>query len=192
MRYLIWCLVAICVRSSVLAESDYIPLAVGNHWQMSAKRESSIGPSTDSLFHRRLEGTVEKEGKTYFRVRMWSDGPTKGEVTEYVRKDNEGYYTTRDLDKTPPERELILPLKVGAASERKVLGRTMTITVVGLESVTVSGKTYENCFHIREVVPEEKYTKDTWLAPNVGVVTTVSSFPTSTSSHSITRWFCGS
>jgi len=78
------------------------------------------------------------------------------------------------MEKNDPEQlELILPLKVGATWQRTMASQRMTVTVIRLESVSVAGKTYENCFHVQQLMPQEKYVEDFWEAPNVGRVKTI-------------------
>lgn len=132
----------------------------------------------ERVVHRRIEGTLEKNGQTYFRLHYWSEGPSKSvEVEDLVRKDDHGYFTIKGADKgTTEERELVLPLKVGATWESKGKAKVSKVTVVGLETVAIGEMTFANCFHLQTVVQGEQYTADSWWAPNVGLVKSSSAF----------------
>ena len=59
---------------SALAEDDYLPLAVGQEVTWAITIVSRTGEVVDGLAHRKIEGVVEKDGKSYFRSRTWMDG----------------------------------------------------------------------------------------------------------------------
>jgi hypothetical protein len=172
MRYLLWSVIALAMGASALAEDEYVPLVLGTEWVMAGKVEAPTGRVSETVFHRRLEGTVDRGGVSYFRLRTWTEGlPKNYDSTKLVRKDDKAFYSIEDMEKDIPEQmELTLPLKIGATWQRKATAGMMTVTVVGLESISVSGKTYENCFHLRSVMADAKFTEDFWEAPGVGRV----------------------
>jgi hypothetical protein len=172
MRYLLWCLIVALLGFPALAENEYLPIAVGNEWKMKATLVSPTGELSEGTAHRKVEGTVEKDGKTYFRSRTSIDaGPMKHEYTKLHRKDEKAFYFLDESKEGAAEQvEIVLPLKVGTTWQRTWGSMSLTETVVGIETVTISGKAYENCYHIRVTSPDGSYTEDYWEAPNVGSV----------------------
>ena len=151
-------------------QTDYLPLKVGNEWTTSAELTSPTGEKSVATGRRKVEEKVERTGKTYFRIRTKLEGgPTPMEYTRLVRKDETGLYTMADADKDAKEqREIVLPLKAGQKWQTTRGPKTFTNTVIALESVTVAGKTYENCYHIRTESSDKSYQEDYWEAPKVG------------------------
>jgi len=153
-------------------EAEYIPIAVGDEWTMAMTVISPNGQVTEGVFRRRIESADAKDGKAYVRERTWTVGLAKRtELTKLLRKDVNGVYSIDESVVGSAEQvEVVLPLKPGAMWRQTVGAKTMTNTVIGLESVAVPGKTYENCFHIRISSADGSYTEDFWEAPRVGIV----------------------
>jgi hypothetical protein len=172
MRYVLWCLIAAVYGSSAMAGDEYIPLTVGDEWTMASTSVSPTGQVSEGVARRKIEGSVEKGGKTYFRSRTWTESEPAGmEHTELVRMDAKAYYS---IDEKKPDAVeqiiMVLPLKIGATWQRTLGSMTATETVIGLETVEISGKVYENCYHIRLSTANGHYTENFWQAPNVGNV----------------------
>jgi len=135
-------------------------------------------------------------GRTYFNSECWTDGMPevmRWDLMAYpdrdgkigmpfvdrsssgktLSKDDTGLYRLMIGKSDDSEMmEITLPLKVGATWWRWFNGETVTDTVVGLEMVSVLGKIYEKCYHIRTASADGKYKEDSWQAPNIGNVKT--------------------
>jgi len=153
-------------------QHDYYPSSDGGEWIMNAQVVSPSGAATPATAHRKVEGQVEKDGKTYRRMRTWSDiGSSPKEFLTLFRKDEGGCYTLSEQEKDAVEQtEMIFPIKVGRTWTRIFQGVNFTATLVGVESVIVGDKTYDECLHIRAVTADGKMTEDYWEAPKVGTV----------------------
>ena len=145
---------------------------------MAAASVSTAGQVSEGVLHRILENTVEKNGKTYFRFRTWTDGlPHQIDYLECVRKDEKGYYSIDEKEEDAVEQaDYVLPLKVGATWKRVTKSRTTTVTVVALESVEIEGETYKNCYHLRTTNTATQFTEELWLAPNLGTIKSLMAF----------------
>jgi hypothetical protein len=167
-RFLLSTLMAAMCGFSALAEEDYFPFAVGQEASWKATVTSAAGKSSQGIQHRKIENTVELDGKTYFRFRIWFEGFTFGkELTMLNRKDEKAVYSLEDgVEKV----EVVLPVKAGASWQQAAGADTMTVTVVGMEAVEIEGKTYKNCCHMQYSAKDGKFTKDYWRAPGIGVV----------------------
>ena len=154
---------------------EYIPIAVGDEWTMSALIVSPSGKASEGVVRRRIDSVAEKDGKTYVRARTWTVGrPKSTESTKLLRKDlNAVYSVDEGVAGSPEQIEVVLPLKAGVTWQQTVGPKTLTHTVIGLENIDVSGKTYENCFHIRTTSTDGSYTEDFWEAPRVGNVKSI-------------------
>src|SRR5688572_25686978 len=115
MRYLLLSMIALWLGSSAWAWDEYIPLVIGNEWILAGKVEAPGRRVSETVFHQRLEGALNKGGKSYFRLRTWTEGlPKNYDSSKLVRKDEGALYSIEDMEKDTPEQvELILPLKVG-------------------------------------------------------------------------------
>jgi hypothetical protein len=175
MRYAFLILLAALGFFPTIAEAEYIPIAVGDEWTMAMNVVSPAGQSSDGLFRRRIESADAKDGKAYVRERTWTVGLAKRtESTKLLRKDVNGVYSIDESVAGAVEQmEVVLPLKVGATWQQTEGAKTMTNTVIGLESIEVAGKTYENCYHIRISSSDGTYTEDFWEAPRVGNVKSI-------------------
>jgi hypothetical protein len=161
---------------SALAGSEYYPLKVGNDVTWAVTFYSVAGTRFEGAAHRRIESTVEKDGKTYFRSRVWFEGLPGGimalaQYTRLDRKDDKAEYSIYEtIEGLAEQIEVVFPLKAGAKTYKVQNDMFFTNTVIGLERVEVSGKTYENCFHMRSSSSDGSYVEDYWEAPVVGNV----------------------
>ena len=175
MRRALLTLVVALVAFSNLAKGEYIPIAVGDEWTMAATIVSPKGKVTKGIVHRRIESADERNGMTYVRSRTWTIGlPTRTESTKLLRKDVHAVYSIDESVADAAEQiEVVLPLKAGLSWQQTVESKTLTHTVIGLETIEVSGKTYGNCYHIRTSTADGSYTEDFWEAPRVGNVKSI-------------------
>lgn len=155
--------------------SDYLPLKSGNDWTMDMTITSPSGEVVKATARRRLEDTVEKDGKSYIRLRTWTENtPAPLEFTRLIRKDGDGVYSIMEGGKDDKEqteqKEIALPLKAASAWQRTLRGMKFFDVIIALESITVGDKTYANCFHIRTESGDGKYREDYWEAPKIGTV----------------------
>lgn len=91
--------------------------------------------------------------------------------TKLVRRDEKGIYSIRGNEKDAQEKlEIPWPLRIGLTWITLVGPATFTNTVVGIESVTIGEKKYDNCYHIHTEAWDGGYLEDYWLAPTVGTV----------------------
>ncbi len=171
--------IVFAVSSFAAEPGDYLPLKVGHEWITDADLISPKGERSLATGKRKVEAKVERGGKTYFRTRTKLEGaPTPMDFTKLVRKDSAGLYTIAEAIKDSKEqKEIVLPLKAGQKWETTWGTTTFTNTVVGLESITVAGLTYENCFHIHTEASDKSYQEDYWEAPKVGNVKSVVVYP---------------
>ena len=161
------------------ARAEYIPIAVGDEWTMAMSIETPSGRSSEGVFRRRIESAERKDGKEYVRERTWTMGLAKGkEKTKLLRKDLSGVYSIDEsVPGSPEQTEIVLPLKIGGTWQQRSGGKKITYTVLEMEEVEVSGKTYANCYHIRAASDDGSYTEDFWEAPHVGNVKSIIAYP---------------
>ena len=153
-------------------QSAYLPLTAGNDWTMDVVFTSPSGEVSKATGRRRLEDTVEMDGKSYVRSRTWTeDGPTPMEYTKLVRKDGDGMYSLLEGGKNEKEQlEIPLPLRTSMAWTHETQGMKFFDRALGVESVTIGDKTYAKCFHFRVESADGKYREDYWEAPKLGNV----------------------
>ena len=172
MRFLLLALLMAPCGCSPSAQDDYFPLAVGNEWVMDNTSVTSDGHRSEGIYHRKIEGVVEKDGRTYFRFRMWQEGAqSEWNSTKLIRKDEKGVYFMDELNGVTAEQvEFLLQLKVGATWNRTTGGKTLSESVVEMQTIKVSDQTYKDCFHIRGADENGIYSEDQWVGPNIGEV----------------------
>jgi hypothetical protein len=164
-------LFSVVLTATSFGADDYLPLAVGNEWVMDAVLTSPAGEVSKTTARRRTGGTTEHDGKVYHRVVTALEGPNASAYTKLHRKDETGYYSVDVRDENAKEQtEVVLPLKIGQSWKRTSGAVNLTDTVIAQEDVTINGKTYEKCFHIRVTTTDGSYTEDYWEAPGVGCV----------------------
>lgn len=165
--FLVW----LVLTAMSFGADEYLPMKEGNEWTMDAVITMPNGEATTATARRKTGTTEERNGKIYHRVLTSMEGPRPFSYTKLNRKDETGFYTLDPRDPNAKEQaEIVLPLKVGASWKRTSGPMNLTDTVIGLEDITVNGKTYEKCFHIRTSADDGSYTEDYWEAPNVGSV----------------------
>jgi hypothetical protein len=152
--------------------NDYLPVKKGLEWVANVRVESAAGSVLTGTAKIVSEEEIEKAGKRYLRERTtWDLEKVHNEFTRLTRKDETGIYSiVEGVQETAEQKEVALPLKVGANWTFTVNGKTLQVTVLGIENVTIEGKTYEECYHIRKTLPGTRFTEDLWEAPKVGTV----------------------
>jgi len=175
MRRALLTLLLVLGAFSPLARGEYIPIAIGDEWTMTATLFFPDGKAAEGIVRRRIENGAEKDGKTYVRSRTWTVGlPKRTESTKLLRKDAHAVYSIDEkIENSAEQIEALLPLKAGATWSQTVGSNTLTHTVIGLETVDVSGKTYQNCYHLRTTSADGSYTEDFWEAPRVGNIKSI-------------------
>ena len=66
--------------------------------------------------------------------------------------------------------EVKFPLKVGTSWQRPFGGLMLKESIVGLETVTISDRKFEQCFRFRSESPDGSYAEEYWEAPNIGCI----------------------
>jgi hypothetical protein len=167
------------IRSFSAEENVYLPIGEGIEWVMDLKVFTPDGRKLEGTGHRKVQGTIERDGKTYHRSKTWSEGISPDiSYTKLCRKDSTGFYMIDERDPNSIEqKEVVLPLKVGSTWETKSDGRVLQNSVVGVETVVAGNKTFENCFHIRVQSADGKQVEDFWEAPQVGCVKSITVYP---------------
>jgi hypothetical protein len=153
-------------------QSKYLPLNPGDEWIMDTVITTPKGKTVNATTRRKTGDTVVQDGKTYFRTSTAIEGvPKPVETIRLIRKDRTGLYSVPIGDKdAKEEREIVLPLVVGQHWQRTKDGQTVNESVIGVETVAIGEKTYENCYHIRTEIPDKGFREDYWEAPVVGDV----------------------
>jgi len=170
----------ICVTVAILSagpllaveQSDYEPLSEGCEWIMNSQMVLSNGGITNGTSHRKVEGQVKRDGKIYFRIHVWQErAPSSSETIILARKDEAGYYAVAESEQDSREQmELPNPLTVGQRWRSTVGENSVINTVIGFETVTIGGKSYEKCAHIQAKWFNGSISADHWEARNVGTV----------------------
>jgi hypothetical protein len=168
------------VQEEVIVGGDsYFPFNIGDEWTSAITiAVPKVNASAVVGFHQKTESIVERNGKTYFRSRNWWDiQPDNHETITLSRKDAKGIYGIDENSKDAMETLFIpLPLNVGAKWDTIVGSKTVTDTVVAVEDVEVSGKTYKKCLHTHSSSSDGSSTSDSWRAAGIGDVKTVTVF----------------
>jgi hypothetical protein len=161
------------LTSLALTADDYLPLAEGHEWIMDMTMTLPSGEAKTSTARRKVGATQEVKGKLYHRVVLSIERQNAVEDANWFRKDATGFYSLDPKDPEASEEvEVLFPLEVGKTWLRNTGPKKVTNTVVALESVTIGGKTYDKCYHIR-TTSADGFTEDFWLAPEVGNVKSV-------------------
>jgi hypothetical protein len=160
----LFCLSSISLRADDL---DYLMIQQGNEWIFDVVSVESNGATEKGTAHRILNEQVARDGRKYFRGRTTVQSSHPVEYSKLLRTDASGLYSISENGRgSREEHEIVLPFKVGDTWETGA-GATRN-AVVAQESVTVNGKPYEDCFHIRS---ESKLVSiDDWQARGVGMV----------------------
>ena len=178
-RKILAALFAVCIRSFAAEpdQADYFPMNPGDEHTMTVVMTTAKGQTEKMIAHRRIEAeaakaSVEKNGKSYVRLRTWMDGgPLSLKHARLIRKDDHGVYSIAGERESAAEQlEVPLPLKVGNSWKYEDNGMIHTASVVAIETVTVGDRMFENCFHIRSETIGGTFREDFWEAPKVGTV----------------------
>lgn len=158
--------------SNAPEQREYLPLNEDYEWTMNARIVSVTGTTLNAMAHRKVERRVVRDGKSYFQMHTWVENKVLPvDYTLLCRKDRFGFYTITEGETRDEEQlELILPLKVGQSWQRLVGKYPVKDAVISVETVTVEGRRYTDCFHIRSATPDGSFTEDSWEAPDVGCV----------------------
>ena len=167
MRFLLLALMVAVCAFSALAEDDYFPMNVGDEWTLAVTYVSATGEVSEGLIHRKMNSAINRDGKTYYQLRTWTEGlPQKIDTLKLVRHDEKAVYSIdARKDGAIEQVDFLLPLKVGTTWNRTT---NTAVAVIGLDPVEIGGKHYENCFHVRSTNAGTQMTEDFWLAPNIG------------------------
>jgi len=172
-------LFALCVPSFAAEpdQADYFPMNPGDEHTMTVAMTNAKGQTEKMIAHRKIEAeagkvSVEKNGKTYLRLRTWMDGgPLSVKHTRLIRKDDQGLHSVADERGNAAEQlEVPMPLKPGNSWKYEDNGMIHTASVIAIETVIVGERKFENCFHIRSETVGGTFREDFWEAPKVGTV----------------------
>ena len=161
-------------------EETYLgPVEVGNktHYLMMMSGMGTSVRRYEIIYH--TEGMEEIKGQTYYRIHVDTGGsPGKDNFVEYGRIGEDGYYTIGDDDETQTEFMSFprpIPTEKGASWVVTRPGKDPeTTTVVGFETVSILGVTYEDCLKLRREGDGVVITG--WLAKGMGSVKIVQQF----------------
>jgi hypothetical protein len=168
--------IAVAIYYGLPKKIDYEPLAEGDVWTLQAEDVLPKGGTQTATLTRTVASPVERGGKTYFTVRLAAPG--KQGIVQLIRKDDNGLYSIDPKDPNAKEQQdVMFPIKEGQSWEGFSNGEPVKISVVGLETVTANGKTYEKCFHIQSKGLKSGASEDDWEAPNLGSVKMELHFP---------------
>jgi hypothetical protein len=157
-------------------QSEYLPLHVGDEWIMDVTLTHPNGEITKPTGRRKIERTVQRDGKTYLRLRLSLDDSTP--MTKLLRKDGKGLHSlVEGVPDAKEQLEIPMPLKSGHPWNLHAGDIVVNETIVGLETVTIGKQSYEKCYHIRIQSTDGKYREDSWEAPKVGLVKSVILYP---------------
>lgn len=153
-------------------QSDYAPHAEGHEWVMDGEITYPNGEKKSVTGRRKVEGSVEYNGKTYLKSSTSLEGgPERPPYVKPTRRHSTGLYSVEEnVQDAKEEPEILFPLKEGLTWKRSFGAQMMTHTVLGVETVTIADKKFEECFHIRSLTDKGDVTEDYWIAPNIGSV----------------------
>lgn len=157
------------------ANPEYCPGKEGSEWIYTYDTYSADGSKRSGLMHRILGRAVVVDGKTYNEESILPNGRPQANVPKILRRKDENGVYTRSTELSAAEvLSCKLPLEIGArwkAGKR----RDEIHTVTTVESVTVHGKLYEQCYRISVRNTSGDLIQEYWEAPDVGNVKTVAS-----------------
>jgi hypothetical protein len=165
---------------------DYLPVGDGMKWEY-ATETCTDGKCTQGIVTTRYAGEETIGGKKYLKRYASKDGNAE-QLVSYDRKAKEGLFGITAQDKDKPE-QLVLPLifVVGQTytyTSYVPIRTTTEATMLGKEALSLSNKTYENCYTFSfKTVYEEGDWKGaqsegiSYVAPNIGLVKTFMHVP---------------
>jgi hypothetical protein len=152
-------------------DAVYFPMEVGEERISDVVLMSTLGKVEKAKLTVTVTETIQRGEKTYFRTKLVLDGDIARESTKLTRCDATGVYS---IDESRPDSEevteVLLPLKPGDEQNIGLGPAKMKVRVIGLESVTIDGKTYEKCYHLQMSPPGGVFVRDMWLAPHIGAI----------------------
>lgn len=152
-------------------DKDYAVIVEGSEWTVNVEYFGGSVWRPAGTAYGEVGTTVRRNEKTYFRVEEVGGGIARRLL---MRIDAKGWYEINEDDPNAVEqRRVALPLRVGSTWEWERYGKRLKATVVGLESVTIGNKTYEDCYHVRVQSTGEQFFVNYWHAPFVGQVKSV-------------------
>ncbi len=161
--------------------SDYLPVADGMRWDYAIELDLENNVRKQKKLTIRYDGEEIINGKKYFKRYSSSDGASEN-LGGYDRKAEEGLFTVPASDKDKPEfLDVPLLLKVGETQTFNwnvgQLPYTREMTLLGMETLSLSGKTYKNCLKFSQKLWYEKDAAKVvvmnfivYYAPNIGKV----------------------
>jgi len=165
---------------------DYLPCADGMKWEYTT--ETCIeGNCRQGSVTTRYDGEEILNGKKYLKRYSSKDGGSE-QLVSYDRKANEGLFGITAQYKDKPE-QLVMPLiyKAGQTytyTSYVPVQTTTEATMAGRETLSLHGKTYENCykFSYRTIYEEGDWKGAqsegiSYVAPNIGLVKTFMHVP---------------
>jgi hypothetical protein len=155
-------------------EKDYWPVTVGNIWNYQ-QIANITAPETTFADTSTMKVEVTKEttldnNTAVFEIIESGEGWTD---TSYWQKTDEYLFWYDDKSDTEPDTSLVFPLEEGNTwNVHKDSSYTETMRVMGKESVTVPGGTYDDCWKGMDIYTDGTIaeTAYVWLAPDIGWV----------------------
>ncbi|HUY92926.1 MAG TPA: hypothetical protein VMV10_29620 [Pirellulales bacterium] len=154
--------------------ADYLPLSADSRWIYDVTIDLPVVGSQKASAVTKVEGSVEIDGKTYYKVVMQVSGaPVNPKHVAYFRPTAQGVFQILEGEEEHGEW-LYLPrrLEIGQKWSAETGESKFEFEVAGRRDVDCLGKTYENCVQI-VVEMHGKFgsmKQEQWLAPGVGPV----------------------
>ncbi len=153
---------------------NYLPLSTRSRWEYDVTIDLPLGVQKQASAVTKVDGRVEIDGKTYFKVVMQVYGaPVNPTNVVYFRPTDKGLYQILEGEEKHGEW-LFLPkeLKVGQKWSASTPSSKFEFEVTDRCDLTCLGKTYKNCIAL-SVDMKSKFgsiSQKQWLAPGVGLV----------------------
>lgn len=157
-------------------EKDYWPLAVGNIWDYQVSTTVTM-PDTTITFTDTMkievtrETTLDNNTAVFEVITEMTVDTIVTTDTAYYQETDEYVFAYDEKSTTNPDTLLVLPIEEGKSwTVHKDSLETITMEVVGKETVTVPAGTYEDCWKGRQIQTDgtDAETMYVWLAPDVG------------------------
>ena len=149
----------------------YFPLEVGATREMYVLVMPPNKVVSFASAERKTLEKVKRDGKEYFRQRTSIRGGGMDQAyTALVRVDEKGVHVIDERHADAREEiDIRFPLEIGktwtSLRDREIVWR-----VVGVETVKIKNKTYEDCLHLRGEAKDGKYIEEKWIHKGVGDV----------------------
>lgn len=130
--------------------SDYFPLGKGAKWDYSMTYMVALGGTGQARATSRVTGTIEVNGKTYYRVVTIYQGlPGASQDTVLYRRDDDGIYAIDESDSSRTEYlAMTSKLLPGTTWQIATPNRTLTSRIEGFETVDVRKETFHDCLRV--------------------------------------------